>query len=144
VSFLVANEQSNRSYALVGVPEAHHEISHHGNDPEKQGKIAKINRFHTGELAYLLDRMKSVKEGGGTLLDRTAVVYGSGISDGNRHNHEDLPILLAGRLGGSLAPGRHVRFPAETPLCNLYLSLLDRVNVRVPKFGDSTGRLVGI
>jgi hypothetical protein len=88
--------------------------------------------------------MKAVKEGDRTLLDRTAVVFGSGISDGDRHNHDDLPILLCGRLGGSLSPGRHVRFPADTPLCNLYLALLDRVNVRVAKFGDSTGRLAGI
>jgi hypothetical protein len=144
VTFLVANELSNRTYGHLGVPDSHHEISHHGGDATKQAKVAKINRFHAGELAYLLERMKSAKEGSGTLLDRTAVVYGSGISDGDRHNHEDLPILVAGRLGGSLTPGRHVRFPAETPLCNLYLSLLDRVNVRVAKFGDSTGRLSGI
>jgi hypothetical protein len=144
VTFLVANEQSNRTYGFLGVPDAHHEISHHGGDPVKQGKLAKINRFHVERVAYLLEKMKSVKEGDHTLLDRTALVFGSGISDGDRHNHDDLPILLCGRLGGSLSPGRHVRFPADTPLCNLYLALLDRVNVRVAKFGDSTGRLAGI
>lgn len=144
VTVLVANEGSNRSYAFAGVPEGHHEISHHGNDAAKQAKVAKINRWHAEQFAYLLERLRAVREGGGSLLDRAAVVYGSGISDGNRHNHDDLPVLLAGRLGGTLAPGRHVRFPAETPLCNLYLSLLDRVNVRTAKFGDSTGRLAGI
>jgi hypothetical protein len=143
-TFLVANEGSNRSYGFLGVPDGHHEISHHGGDAAKQEKIRKINRFHVEELAYLLDRMATVREGTGTLLDRSAVVYGSGIGDGNRHNHDDLPIVVAGRLGGSLAPGRHVRFPAETPLCNLYLSLLDRVNVRLARFGDSNGRLAGI
>jgi hypothetical protein len=144
VTFLTANEQSNRSYGFLGVPEAHHEISHHGDDPVKQEKIAKINRFHVENLAWLVQRMKSVKEGDGTLLDHCAVVYGSGISDGNKHNHNELPILVAGRLGGSLTPGRHVRFPVDTPLCNLHLSLLDRVNVRLTRFGDSTGRLTGI
>jgi hypothetical protein len=144
VTLLFGNEQSNRSYGVIGVPEAHHEISHHGNDPEKLAKIAKINRFHVEQLTYFLDALAAAKEGGATLLDASAVVYGSGISDGNRHNHEDLPILVAGRLGGSLAPGKHVRYPAETPLCNLHLALLERVGVHAPKFGDSTGQLAGI
>jgi hypothetical protein len=141
VTLLFGNEQTNRSYGFIGVPEAHHEVSHHGKDPEKLAKIAKINRFHAGELAYFLDGLAAAKEGGASLLDAAAVVYGSGISDGDRHNHDDLPVLVAGRLGGSLAPGKHVRYPAETPLCNLHLALLERVNVRVPKFGDSTGPL---
>jgi hypothetical protein len=144
VTLPFGNEQTNRSYGFIGVPDAHHEVSHHGDDPEKLEKIARINRFHVGELAHLLGELKAAKEGDGSLLDATAVLYGSGISDGNKHNHENLPILLAGRLGGSLSPGKHVRYAAETPLCNLHLALLERVKVRVPKFGDSTGPLAGI
>jgi hypothetical protein len=144
VTLLFGNEQTNRTYGFIGVPDAHHEVSHHGGDPEKLAKIAKINRFHAEQLAYFLAALSSAKEGDATLLDASAVVYGGGISDGNRHNHEDLPILVAGRLGGSLAPGKHVRFAPETPLCNLHVALLDRVGVHAPKFGDSTGPLAGI
>jgi Protein of unknown function (DUF1552) len=143
-TFLLANEGSNRSYGFLGVPDGHHEISHHGGDAAKQEKIRRINRFHVEQLARLLAAMSAAKDGDASLLDRSAVVYGSGISDGNRHNHDDLPILVAGRLGGSLSPGKHVRYASQTPLCNLYLALLDRVNVRAQKFGDSSGRLAGI
>jgi hypothetical protein len=141
ITFLTANEQTDRSYGFLGVPESHHEMSHHGGDPEKHAKVARINRFHVEELAYLLGKMKAAKEGSGSLLDATAVLYGSGISDGNKHNHEDLPIVLAGRLGGTLSPGKHLRFPKETPLANLHLALLDKSGVRAAKFADSTGPL---
>jgi hypothetical protein len=140
-TFVFANEGSNRSYRDIGVPEGHHDLSHHGRNREKQAKIQKINHFHVTQLAYLLGRLKAVKEGGGTLLDSCMLLYGSGNSDGNRHNHDNLPILLAGKGGGTLKTGRHVRYPRETPLTDLYLSMLDRVGVAVPKFGDSTGRL---
>jgi hypothetical protein len=138
---MIANEGSNRSYNFIDVPDGHHDLTHHGGDQEKQRKIAKINRFHLEQFAYLLERMKSIREGEGTLLDHSMVVYGSGIGDGNRHNHDDLPILLAGRGCGTLAPGRHVRYPNETPLNNLWLALLDRMGVEVDSLGDSTGRL---
>lgn len=143
-TFVFANDGSNRSYRALGVPEGHHDLSHHGGDRDKQGKIRRINQFHVEQFAYLLGKLKSIPEGDGTLLDHCAIVYGSGISDGDRHNHDDLPILLCGKAGGTLQTGRHLRFPRETPLTNLWLSLLDRVGVSVDAFGDSTGRLAGL
>jgi hypothetical protein len=143
-TFVFANEGSNRSYAFMDVPEGHHDLSHHGNDPAKQEKIRRINRFHVTQLAYFLDALAKVREGDGTLLDHSMIVYGSGIGDGNRHNHDDLPILLAGGGAGGLEPGRHVRLPPRTPMTNLYLSMLDRIGVHVERLGDSTGRVEGI
>jgi hypothetical protein len=143
-TFVLANEGSNRSYRFIGVPEGHHELSHHDGKKEKQEKIRLINRFHVSQFAYFLGRLKSIKEGNGTLLDQAMIVYGSGIGDGNRHNHDELPILVAGRAGGTIQPGRHIRFPKETPLTNLYLSLLDRMGATTASFGDSTGRLPGL
>ena len=140
-SFMLANAGSNRSYRSIDVPDGHHNLSHHGGDPKKLEKIAKINQFHVAQLAYLLETLKSIPEGEGTLLDHCMIVYGSGLSDGNRHNNENLPVLLAGRGGGTVDPGRHIRYATETPLTNLYLSLLDRVGVSVDFLGDSTGRL---
>ncbi len=140
-TFVFANDGSNRAYGAIGVPEGHHDLSHHGGDAAKFAKIRAINRFHVEQYAYLLGRLKEAREGDGSLLDRCMVAYGSGISDGNAHSHGDLPILLAGKGGGSLRPGRHVRLPHETPLTNLHLSLLDRMGVRADAFGDSTGRL---
>ena len=110
----------------------------------KKEKIAKINQFHISQVAYLLQRLKSIKEGDGTLLDNCMIAYGSGNSDGNAHNHDDLPILLAGRGGGTLHPGRHLRYEKETPLTNLWLAMLDRVGVKAERVGDSTGRLENI
>lgn len=143
-TFVFANEGSNRPYSWIGVPEGHHDLSHHESKPEKLEKIKKINRFHLTQLAYLMGKLKAIKEGEGTLLESCMIVYGSGNSDGNRHNHDDLPILLAGKGSGTLTPGQHIRFRRETPLTNLYLSMLDRVGVNVPSFGDSTGRLSGL
>lgn len=140
-TFVLANEGSGKPYPFIGVSEGHHDLSHHGGNAEKKAKIAKINRFHATQLAYLLDRMKSVKEGDGTLLDHSMLVYGSGNSDGNQHNHDDLPILLAGRGCGTLNPGRHTVFPGETPLNNLWLSMLNRMEISVQQLGDSTGEL---
>jgi hypothetical protein len=145
VTFVYANEGSNRAYPFVGVSEGHHDLSHHGRNKTKLEKIQKINTFHLEQFAYLLKKLKSVKEGEGkTLLDSCMVVYGSGNSDGDRHNHDDLPILLAGHGGGTLHPGQHLRVRRETPLTNLYVSLLDNVGVRVSSFGDSTGRLADL
>lgn len=143
-TFMLANAGSNRNYRLIDVPDGHHDLSHHGGDAVKLDKIRQINRFHVAQLAYLLERMKSIQEADGTLLDNSMIVYGSGLSDGNRHNNEDLPVLLAGRGGGTIDPGRHVRFPYETPLTNLYVSMLDRVGASVEFIGDSTGRLSGL
>ena len=140
-TFVFANDGSNRGYGAIGVPEGHHDLSHHGQDARKSDKIRAINRFHVEQYAYLLGRLKEVREGDGTLLDHCMVVYGSGISDGNAHSHGDLPILLAGKGNGTLKPGRHVLLPNETPLTNLHLSMLDRMGVPADRFGDSTGRL---
>jgi Protein of unknown function (DUF1552) len=141
ITFMYANEGSNRSYAFIGVPEGHHDLSHHGGDPAKHAKLTKINTYHVEQLAYFLGKLKAVREGDGTLLDHAMIVYGSGIGDGNAHNHNDLPILLAGRGAGAVKPGRHLRYPKDTPLNNLYLSLLDRMGAPLDKLGDSTGRL---
>ena len=140
-SFMFANAGSNRSYGMVGVNDGHHELSHHQGNAEKLAKISAINRFHVEQFAYVLKKMKSVKEGDSTLLDNTMVVYGSGIGDGNRHNHDDLPVIVAGRGGGTITPGRHIEVPPDTPMCNLFNSMLDRAGVPVDLFGDSTGRL---
>jgi len=129
---------------MIGVPDGHHDISHHQNDTEKLAKIAKINRFQVQQLSYLLQKMKSIREGERTLLDNSMVVYGSGLSDGNRHNHDNLPILFAGSGGGTIETGRHVRYDLETPVCNLFMSMLDRMGVDTPFIGDSTGRLQGL
>lgn len=139
-----ANDGSNRSYKVIEVPEGHHELSHHGNKPEKLEKIKKINLYQMERFAYLVGKMKSVKEADGScLLDNVMMVYGSGIGDGNRHNHDDLPILLVGKGGGTIQTGQHLVFPREkqTPLMNLYLSLFDRMGASTERFGDSTGRL---
>jgi Protein of unknown function (DUF1552) len=140
-SFIVAHDGSNRPYPFIGISEGHHDISHHGDDPEKKAKIAKINRFHTEQFAYFIKRLKGIQEGTGTLLDNCMIVYGSGIADGNAHAHNDLPVLLAGGGGGSITPGRHVRYPKETPMTNLYLSMMDRMGVNADRLGDSTGHL---
>lgn len=141
VTFMLANEGSNRSYRFIDVPEGHHNLSHHGGDKEKHAKIAKINRFHLQYYAHLLQKLESVEEGDGRLLDNSMILYGSCISDGNRHNHDELPILLAGKGCGTIRTGRHVRHPRNTPLNNLYLSMLDRMGAPTDSLGDSTGRL---
>ena len=141
---MLANEGSNKPYPFIGVSEGHHDLSHHGSDKAKMAKIAQINRFHTTQVAYLLGRLRAIKEGDGTLLDHCMIAYGSGNSDGNAHNHEDLPILVAGHGCGTLKTGRHIKYPKETPLNNLWVSLLDRMEIGVPALGDSTGRLAGL
>jgi len=143
-TYVFANEGSGRSYSFIDVPEGHHDLSHHGNDSGKQAKIAKINRFHTTQLAYLLGRLKSVREGDATLLDRSMIVYGGCIGDGNRHDHNNLPILLAGRGGGTLQPGNHRKYEPKTPLNNLFASLLDRMGGKADALPETTGRLEGI
>jgi hypothetical protein len=140
-SFIMAHDGSNRQYPTIGVRDGHHDLSHHGGDEEKKAKIGKINRFHATQFAYFLDKLSAVQEGDGTLLDHCMIVYGSGLGDGNRHNHDNLPVLLAGKGGGTLTPGRHVRYEFDTPMTNLYLSMLDRMGVKVDRVGDSTGLL---
>jgi hypothetical protein len=140
-TYILADEGSNRAYRNLGISDGHHELSHHQKNEKKLEALRKINRFHMETLAYVLEKMKNTKEGSGSLLDNSMVVYGSGISDGDRHNHDDLPVLLCGRGGGTLTPGRHVKMPSNVPMANLHLSLLDRLGCKVEKLGDSTGRV---
>ena len=143
-TLMLADAGSNRSYRQIDVPDGHHDLSHHGGDPKKHSKIRKINHFHTTQLSYFLQKLKSIPEADGSLLDHSMILYGSGLSDGNSHNHDDLPFLLAGQGGGSIDTGRHLRVPEETPACNLYLSMLNRMGVDSPFIGDSTGQLPGL
>ncbi|MBI3192801.1 MAG: DUF1552 domain-containing protein, partial [Pedosphaera parvula] len=143
-TFLVSHDGSNRSYPLLGVPEGHHHLSHHQNDRQMIQKLTKINRHHITQFAYFIEKLRSVREGEGTLLDHCMVVCGGGISDGNRHRHDDLPVLLAGRGGGTLQPGRHLQLNRAVPMTNLFLSMLDRLGVHAERVGDSTGKLEGL
>jgi len=140
-TYMLANEGSNRSYPMVGVTEGHHQLSHHQRDEEKIAKIRKIDLFLSTQFGYFLEQLKATPEGDGTLLDHSLILYGSGLSDGNRHNHDNLPIVLAGRAGGAVKTGRHMRTERETPLNNLFLSMLDTVGASLDQLGDSTGRL---
>jgi len=140
-SCMLANEGSNRPYRNLEITRGHHEISHHQKNPENLRQIREINRFHVRQFAYFLNKLRSIPEGDGNLLDHSMVLYGSGISDGDRHNHDDLPLVLAGRGGGSIQPGRHLRYAPETPMCNLLLSMLERAGAPQERFGDSTGAL---
>ncbi|HEV8604050.1 MAG TPA: DUF1552 domain-containing protein [Tepidisphaeraceae bacterium] len=138
---MVARDGSDRHYRWLNITEGHHTLSHHGGNAAKIESIRKIDRYHMEQFAYFLQKMKSIKEGSGTLLDHSMIMLGSGISDGDRHNHDELPIVLAGKGGGFIKPGRHIRFPRNTPLCNLYLSMLENMGVKQDRFGDSNGRL---
>tara|TARA_Y100001960_G_scaffold313700_1_gene377022 strand:+ start:155 stop:1501 length:1347 start_codon:yes stop_codon:yes gene_type:complete len=140
-TFMLANAGSNRSYRNIGVSEGHHSLSHHQNDKVKLEKISKINTFHVEQLSYIIQRMKSIREGEGSMLDNTMILYGSGISDGNKHNNENLPIVLAGRGGGLVQPGRHIQYREDTPLNNLFVSMLNQMGANTNSFNDSTGSL---
>ncbi len=140
ITFMVGNAGSNRSYGMVGVREGWHQLSHHRNDRDKIEKLKRIDRFHVEQFAAFLKRLKATPEGKGTLLDNCMIVYGSAIADGNRHTHHDLPVVLAGRGGGTIPTGRHIRAERETPMANLFLSMLDRLGIHERQFGDSTGR----
>lgn len=140
-TFMFANDGSNRNFRTIGISDGHHDVSHHGKDPAKLEKKRQIDRYHMDQLAYILQRMESIKEVEGTLLDNTMLVYGAGISDGDRHNHDDLPLLLCGGGAGKLKTGRHFVFNKNTPMNNLFLSMLDRMGVAIETLGDSTGKL---
>lgn len=140
-TFMLGNAGSNRSYPMVDVKEGHHELSHHGNDAEKVAKISKIDRYLVEQFAYFLEKLNSIREGERTLLENSMIVYGSGLGDGNRHTHHDLPIVLAGNAGGRIQTGRHLHYPIDTPMNNLFLSMLDYAGADVKGIGDSNGRL---
>jgi uncharacterized protein DUF1552 len=141
ITFQFTRELSNRTYPEIGVADAHHPTSHHGNDPEKIEKISKINTFHVSLFAEFLERMKATPDGDGSLLDHTVYLYGSGMGNPSLHDHENLPILVAGGAATGLRGGRHIKYEKGTPLANLHLTLLDRVGVRLDSFGDSDGKI---
>ena len=141
ITFQLAREVSLRTYPEIGVPDAHHPTSHHGGDPEKLEKLAKINAFHVSLFAYFLEKMKATKDGDGSLLDNTIYMYGSGMGNSSIHSHSELPAILVGGGAGKLKGGRHIKYAQPTPLANLHLTLLDKVGVHVDKFGDSKGRV---
>jgi hypothetical protein len=140
-TFQLASELSNTVYPASGIRESFHILSHHSNLDENKARFAVLNRYHIGLFTYLLERLAAVPEGDGNLLDRSMILYGSGMSDGNEHNHGPLPIIVAGRAGGTLAGGRHLRHAADTTMSNLLLALLQKLGVEHDRFGDSTGVL---
>jgi hypothetical protein len=139
-TFMYANEASNRNYPAINVSDGHHDLSHHGGDSKKHEKLKIIDRFHIEQFAYLLGKLKAIAEGTGSVLDNAMIVYGSGISDGDRHNHDDLPIVMAGKGGGTIKSGRHLKVEPQ-PLNNLYLAMLERMGISLDRLGDSSGRL---
>jgi hypothetical protein len=141
VTFQMARETSTRSYPHIGVPEPHHPVSHHTNDPEKLAKLAKINAHHVSLFAHLLQRLKDTPDGDGTLLDHSMYLLGSGMGNPDVHDHSNLPIVVAGGGAGRLRGGRHIKYAQQTPLANLHLTLLDKVGVQLDSFVDSTGKV---
>ncbi len=140
-TFLFSYEKSGRAYPQVDAPGSHHSTSHHRKEQKNLDELTNINRHHVELFARMLVRMSKIREGERSLLDNTILLYGSGISDGNRHNHDDLPVLVAGGGGGTVHGGRHLKLDNKTPICNVYLDMLARAGVSLPSFGDSTGRL---
>jgi Protein of unknown function (DUF1552) len=139
ITFQLARETSTRTYPEIGVPEAHHPLTHNGGNPEMLKKVAKINAFHVGLFSAFLEKLKATPDGDGSLLDHTVYLYGSGMSNGDKHDHTNLPVLVAG--GGTRTGGRHIRYAAPTPLANLHLTLLDKAGVHLDSFADSNGKM---
>ena len=141
ITFQIARETSNRCYPEIGVADAHHPLSHHGDNPEKIARMAKINAFHVSLFSEYLQKLQNTPEGNGSLLDNVLLLYGSGIGNPNVHNHTNLPIIVAGGAAGGMKGNRHIRYEKPMPLANLHLSLLEKVGVRLESFGDSTGKI---
>ncbi len=144
LTFLVTREGTSRAYREIDIPDGHHPLTHHQGKPDLMEKVRQINTYHVQQFAAWVARLKKIQEGDSSLLDNCMIVYGAGLSDGNRHLHEDLPTLIAGKGGNYVKTGRRIVFRKETPMCNLFLTMMDRMNVRMEHFGDSTGRLVGL
>lgn len=140
ISFQLAREASTRTYPEIGVPEPHHPVSHHGNNPDKLAKLAKINQFHVSLFAEFLQKMAATPEGNGSLLDHSLYLYGSGMGDPDAHDHTDLPVIVAGGAAGNMRGGRHVTYEKHTPLANLHLTLLNKAGIEMDSFADSNGR----
>ncbi len=141
ISIMLAREGSNRPYREIGIPDGHHNLTHHKGNPEWIEKIRGINEYHVRAFAAFLGRLDSVQDGDGSLLDHSMIVYGSGISDGNKHTHHDLPVILAGGGNGKLRTGRHLRYPHYTPMTNLYVTMLEHMGIPASTLGDANGRL---
>jgi hypothetical protein len=141
ITFQLARETSNRSYPEIGITEAHHPLTHNNGNQEMLAKVARINEYHVSLFAYFLEKLKATPDGDGSLLDHSLYLYGSGMSNADKHDHVNLPVLVAGGGAGTLKGGRHIRYAQPVPLANLHLSLLDRAGVRLDSFGDSTGRI---
>ena len=141
ITFQLARETSTRTYNEIGVSDPHHPLTHHGNDPAKVARMAKINAFHVSLFAYYLEKLKATPDGSGSLLDHSLILYGSGMGDPNVHNHVDLPIVVAGGGAGRVKGGRHIKYAEPTPLANLHLTLLEKVGVRLDAFADSKGKV---
>ena len=141
ITFQLARETSNRTYPEAGVSDPHHPLTHHGNNPEKIAKVAKINGFHVSLFASFLEKLKATREGNGTLLDHSLYLYGSGMGNPNVHNHVNLPIIVAGGAAGKMKGGRHIKYAEPVPLANLHLTLLDKMGVRLDSFADSRGKV---
>jgi hypothetical protein len=141
ITLMIGREGGNRTYRSIGVPDAHHGLSHHFNDPAKIERLQKIDQHHVEMFSHFLAKLKQTKDGDGTLLDNSMVLYGSSLSDSNKHEHFNLPTVIAGHAAGQIKGGRHIRYRKGTPMTNLYLNMLDSVGVKEEKFGDSTGRV---
>jgi hypothetical protein len=144
MTFLVTHEGTSRAYRELGISDGHHPLTHHRNQEDLMEKVAQINTYHVKQFAGWVEKLKSIKEGDSTLLANSMIVYGAGLSDGNRHLHEDLPTLIVGQGGRTIKTGRRVVYRRETPMCNLFLSMMDRMGVHMEQFGDSTGKLEGL
>ncbi|MDX2180075.1 MAG: DUF1552 domain-containing protein [Bryobacteraceae bacterium] len=144
LTFLVTREGTSRAYREIGIPDGHHPLTHHRNDPAMMEKVAQINTYHVEQFTKWLDKLKAAKEGDSNVLDNSMIVYGAGLSDGNRHTHEDLPTLIAGKGGNHFKTGRRIVYRKETPMSNLFLTMMDRMGVHAEHFGDSTGRVEGL
>jgi hypothetical protein len=141
MTFQLAREASTRTYPEIGVPDPHHPVSHHANDPAKLEQLAKINAYHMSLFAYYLDKLKSTPDGDGSLLDNTIYLCGSGMGNPDVHDHANLPILVVGGGAGKLKGGRHLKYQELTPLANLHLTLLEKVGVQLDSFADSKGKV---
>ena len=144
MTFLVTHEGTSRAYREIGISDGHHPLTHHQGRQELLDKVTEINCYHARQFAGWVEKLKATKEGSGSLLDNCMIVYGAGLSDGNRHLHEDLPTLIAGRGAGAIKTGRRIVFRRETPMCNLFLTIMDTMGVHMEHFGDSTGNLAGL
>jgi hypothetical protein len=144
VTFLVTREGTSRAYREIGISDGHHPLTHHRNQLDLMDKVADINLYHVRQFAKWIGVLKSSQEPGGSILDNCMIVYGAGLSDGNSHLHHDLPTLIAGRAGGYIQSGRRIVYRRETPMCNLFLTMMDRMGCPMEHFGDSTGRLTGL